>query len=25
LMEETEAKNFIPRIVYVNEQNRILE
>lgn len=25
LMEETEAMNFIPKVVYVNEHNRILE
>ncbi len=25
LVDETEAKNFIPRVVYVNKQNRILE
>ncbi len=25
LMEETEATNFVPKVVYVNDQNQILE
>lgn len=25
LMEETEARNFVPKVVYVNDQNQILE
>jgi len=25
IIEETEAKNFVPKVVYVNDQNQILE